>query len=299
MATCFEYTVEYASEEMCKDGGGNNHDIPFTANDPTGYYGRICGNNPYSSVVGEAIVFLRDGGQLSGLSQSARDSYLDVVDLVMDDVEARCRAAAPGQCIDAAQVCAGIVADMYAALVTNETCVLQPGGEVAHELGPLETCHHQPVFYGFGTDAVDYCDGEPGADEMADPPFGDIQALVSCNPQTSCEVDRQLLRNIQSSFSVFLDEEVTLDIVDSMTQCGPGAQIGGLDSGEDAKALADAFDVRNGDVIRQIASIYIEDVADAAAAVTSLLQDPSTTIVIHRPQSGPGCDTLTYTIDVP
>lgn len=314
MAICFEYTVEYPTPEKCKDGGGTDWNIPFTGSSPDGYHGRFCSNNPYSADVGNAIVFLRDGGNLSELDSAARTNYLDAVDLVMDELEAECRTAAPGQCVDEAQVCAGIAADMFAALVTNETCVLEPGGEVEHQLQGLEQCYWSPVFYGFATEGSDYCtddtsgldttagvDTTAGADsttgEMADPPFGDLEELVSCDPQTSCDVDRQLLINIQANYEVFLDDEVTLTIVDSSVQCGPGAQIGGLDSSEDSKELADAFDLRNGDIIRQIESTYILDMEDAAAAVSSLLQDPSTTVVVRRSQ-GSGCDSLTYDIDV-
>jgi len=132
---------------------------------------------------------------------------------------------------------------------------------------------------------------------MSDPPFGDIEELVSCNPQTECDVEAELLSNISANFDVFDEEGVTLEIVDSTVSCGPGAQIGGLDSGEDAKELADVFDFRNGDVIRVIESVTIDDLDDALVAVSSLLEDPSTTIVISRPTQS-GCDTLSYDIDI-
>lgn len=137
---CFEHTLVRDQPGQCQDDDGVKFTISFTGNDPVGYHGRTCFNSPSIALVGEAIDHLRAGGQLAELSPEARSAYVSAVDVVRADIEAQCATAAPGQCIDAAQVCTGIAADAYEQLVVEETCVLQLGGVEPVVLGPGDVC---------------------------------------------------------------------------------------------------------------------------------------------------------------
>jgi len=106
-----------------------------------------------------------------------------------------------------------------------------------------------------------------------------------------------LLQHVSAKFGVFADEHVTLTIVDRDAPCGPGARLDGLDDGEHASALAEAFDIRNKDVVAEIGTSTIVGVDDAMDAVAAVLEDPSTALIVRRPE-GPGCKTLVYAIDV-
>jgi hypothetical protein len=311
---CFEYTVEYDLPTQCQSNMGVNYDIPFTGSTPDGYHGRFCFNSLSIPLVLEAIEHLEGGGQLSDLSVEVVSAYVSTVDAVQADLQAECITAAAGQCMNAAQVCTGIGADMYEQLVVDETCVLEVGAVEPIVLGPGEACEFAPYQATSSAESGDHCtesttggganDGTDGADEttgdstgMMLGPFGDIEALVRCDREGICEVDQELVSNISAHFEVFGHERVTLTIVGKDAPCGPGARIDGLDPHEHATELAAALGLRNGDVIRELEAITLEDVDDAMDAVGSLLEDPSTTIVLRRPE-GSRCDTLALEIDV-
>jgi len=316
---CFEYTVEYELPKRCQNDMAYGYDIPFTGTAPDGYRGRVCFNSSAIAQVVEAIDHLEGGGQLSDLSVAVQSAYVSTVDAVKADVQAECIIAAPGQCTNAVQVCTGIGADMYEQLVVDETCVLELGGVEPIALGPGEVCEFAPVDQATGSaESDDHCTeattggggtgvdetGSGGADEtsggttgMMFGPFGDIDTLVRCSRPTLCEVERELVSNLSSHFEVFLQERVTLTMVGREARCGPGVRLGGLDPREHATELADAFGLRNGDIIREIGATSIEDLGDAMDAVGSLLEDPSTTLVRQRAERS-GCETLALQIDV-
>ena len=323
VGNCFEFEV-LTAQVTCTSA--NHVELPINFNGHNGgYYGRACTNASAVPLAADAINTLRNGGTLAGLDPATLGGYQEVVGLVLDAIEAQCMIAASGQCTKASkeEVCGGVRAAAYAALITNETCILEPSG-----LGRVEeeSCNFNQVFYGTddgGTD--DACtdptmtdgssggadgttgsvDGTTGGSEAGDSttsamagPWGDLEALVSCDPQTDCEIDRELLFNVSANFDVFTTEGVTLNVVGSSTSCGPGAQIGGIDSGEDVEELADAFDFRNGDIVFKVDTITIQDFGDALKAAEHL-SEPSgtTTVVVKRPTSA-GCTTLSYDLEV-
>lgn len=308
---CFEFTVTYDSPIPCLDGYGVSLDIPFNDADQTGYRGEACYISSTISDILEAIEHLDGGGQLSELSPQVRDAYQAAVEAVADDIEAECTNAAAGQCTNAAQVCEGIAADAYEQLVVNETCVLEIGDVELVTLRPGEVCesvldsaggtgdggHCTETGDGGGADETTGSGGADGSTGAMLEPFGDLDALVSCSSSTSCEIEAELLHHISANFGVFSVEEVTLTMIDRDAPCGPGARIGGLDQGEDARALADVFDLRNDDVVAQVDARAIEDASDAMDAVGSLLEDPSTTLVLRRPE-GLGCAEVILDIQV-
>jgi hypothetical protein len=320
---CFEYTVEYEGPLPCNTVMGDDYEIPFTGSAPDGYHGRFCFNSSSIPLVLEAIEHLESGGQLSELSVEVQNAYITTVNAVQADLQAECITAAAGQCIDEVQVCTGIAADMYEQLVVDETCVLALGGVEPIVLGPGEACEFAPyqatgsaesgehctdeTTGGGGSDGADETTGgggSDGADEttgdstgMMLGPFGDIEALVRCDRQSHCDVERELVSNLVAHFDVFAQERVTLTIVGKDAPCGPGARIDGLDPREYTTELAAAFGLRNGDVIHELEATTLEDLGAAMDAVASLLEDPSTTIVLQRPE-GLGCETLTIDIDV-
>lgn len=306
---CFEYTVEFADEQQCTDGFAQTLTISFTGTDPDGYHGRSCSNSESNALVADAINHLRSGGSLDELGTETAAAYSAMVSTLEAQVYAGCMAAAPDQCIDEEITCNGIVADMHAQLITAQTCILEPGGVEEVALRPGEVCQLNPVVFDSTGGSGDFCTMDGGVDDtagdgadgttgaMADPPFGDVEALVSCNSQTECEIDSELLSNISASFGVFEAEGVTLTLVDETSPCGPGARIGGLDDGEDSAELAEILDLRNGDVIRQVESVSIDGLDEAMEAVSRLLESPSTTLVIRRPSDG-GCQSLTYELEV-
>jgi hypothetical protein len=168
---CFAYTVEYDLPRQCQTIGGNI-DIPFTA--PSGYHGRHCFNSPSVPLVMDAIDHLRAGGQLSDLALDVQTAYISTVDSVRADIQAECNTAAPGQCLDADQVCTGIAADAYEQLVVDETCILALDGIERVTLGPGEVCEASVNEQGTGSvDTGDHCiettigTGDSGLDETA------------------------------------------------------------------------------------------------------------------------------------
>jgi hypothetical protein len=127
--------------------------------------------------------------------------------------------------------------------------------------------------------------------------FGDIDTLVHCSRPTLCEVDQELVSNLSAHFEVFLQERVTLTMVGREARCGPGVRIGGLDPREHSTALAEAFGLRNGDIIREFEATTLGDPGDVMEALDSWLEDPSTAIVGQRAE-GSGCETFALQINV-
>jgi len=169
---CFEYTVEYELPKQCKTAAVNI-EVPFTG--LGGYHGRHCFNSPSLPLVMDAIEHLHAGGQLSDLALEVQTAYISTVDSVRADVEAQCITAAPGQCINADQVCNGIAADAYDHLVVDETCILTLDGIERVTLGPGEVCEASVSEQ--STDSADTGDqciavtsgtGDSGLDETAE-----------------------------------------------------------------------------------------------------------------------------------
>jgi hypothetical protein len=137
---CFAYTIERTTPAKCLDSDGADLTISFTSTNPNGYRGRFCFNSPSVALVVEAIDHLETGGQLADLGMDVVGAYLSTVNAVKDDLEAECVTAAPGQCIDASQVCMGIAADMYEQLVVEQSCVLALGGTEPVVLAAGQSC---------------------------------------------------------------------------------------------------------------------------------------------------------------
>lgn len=182
---CFEFTVQHEVPTKCLTMGGGDIDIPFNGSDPDGYHGRSCFNSASVPDVLDAIAHLRAGGQLSELSLAAQDAYVGAVEAVQADVLVECMTAAPGQCMNAMQVCTGIAADLYEQLVIEQTCVLEPAGVVRISLMPGDVCHSvaDPATSsaGSGDDCTDTAThGTEGLDDTAttDPSADDTTAAT-------------------------------------------------------------------------------------------------------------------------
>lgn len=307
---CWEYTVP-AAAQACTDQLGASLPIPLTG--ANGYFGRFCkpgqGANEATAL---ATAVVEDGNDIgTELGTDFVSNWGEVADFMHADINARCLATAPPACSSAtAKSACENVADLGRARLLSQLDFVVYGGQDVFTLGALEECTFAPIFFGLadtdgmGEGGVD--DGtfwaSDGADDTAGPPaepFGDVGRLIDCSPQTDCDVDRELLFNVQQWMGVFYDEGVSLSLVDATTTCGPGAQISGLDVGEHAHELAQEFDLRNGDIIASVNSTALSSQAKALDVVEILVNDDlsSTTIVIERRQGGT-CATLTYTIDV-
>lgn len=96
--------------------------------------------------------------------------------------------------------------------------------------------------------------GGGGLDEsgggMQSDPFGDIDELVYCSPQTECTIEQELVDNIKLNSDVFADEGVGLTF--GSWPEGSGVKISGLSAGDYSKELADELDLRNNDVITHV-----------------------------------------------
>lgn len=311
---CFEYTVAYELPAECLTDMGWNIDIPFNGSAPLGDHGRVCFNSSSIPHVMQAIEHLEGGGQLSDLGMEVRTAYVATVDAVKAELQAQCNTAAPGQCTNAAQVCTGIAADMYEQLVIDETCVLQLAGVEPVALAPGEVCEHGLVEQATdagepgehcteGTtgrsrsDGADETTGDTGDTGMMVEPFGDLDTLVRCSRPTSCEVDEALVANLSAHLDVLGQERATLTLVGKDAPCGPGLRLGGLDPREHTTALAHAFGLRNGDVVHALEGVALEGMSAAMNAIASLLEDPSTELVVQRAVSSE-CETLVVAIDV-
>lgn len=172
---CFDYTLERASPIWCSNEEGASYPIAFTGNDPPGYRGRTCFNSTFVPLVVAAIEHRQVGGELSDLSAAIVGAYVTTVSSVRADLEAECILAAPGQCINAAEVCSVVGADAYERLVVEQSCTLSLDGTEPVVLASGQTC--EPIAADQTTDADgsgDHC-LEPttttttAVDDTADP----------------------------------------------------------------------------------------------------------------------------------
>ena len=95
---------------------------------------------------------------------------------------------------------------------------------------------------------------------------------MSCNGSNVCVVDRALVDNVTANFSTFYAEGVSLALV---TNPADGAQITGLDRGEDSTDLADAFGIEEDDVIIEVDGMSLDSEEAAAAVMEHLAGSPS------------------------
>ncbi|MBC8067000.1 MAG: hypothetical protein IAG13_01595 [Deltaproteobacteria bacterium] len=203
------------------------------------------------------------------------------------------------------QVCtpgsAAALCDLYVTAAAEDILLeLQGGGDAQPNpsspgskfLAEDEVCDYVADFGETGGDDGGSDSGGPPAD-----PFGDLDDLVACSPQTSCTLDAQLLWNVQASFNEFYDEGVSLTIGNSGTPCNvTGVIIGGLGTGEDSKKLADKFGFRNADVISKVEGINTNSETNTFAVVHDLetTTDPVTLTIKRR--NGSTCTILNYTL---
>lgn len=146
---CFAFTLEVSEPVACQDAEAYTYFIAFTDHATEGYRGRTCFNSTSVPLVVEAIGHLRAGGQLLELSEEVIGAYVTTANTVRADLEAECILAAPGQCINAAQVCSVVGAQAYQQLVIDETCVLGLDGTEPVTLEPGQVC--EPVVGDGGT----------------------------------------------------------------------------------------------------------------------------------------------------
>lgn len=154
---------------------------------------------------------------------------------------------------------------------------------------------------GGATDESGSTDGNSGADSSGGETsgFGDIDGRIECSSSTSCTVDASLLRDIADNFATFYAEGVFLQILPASTPCNTaGAVLSGLDAGDDAKALADAIGLRNGDIIALVEGIELSSMDKAADIIDDLSSssDPISMTVKRRASNSCRSFNLTLTI---
>jgi hypothetical protein len=168
-------------------------------------------------------------------------------------------------------------------------------------------CDFHPDLATSGNEDGPVCDGGDEADEgvdeesgapLLDDPFGDLEALVECSGSTTktCVIEPELLANITENFQTFYDEEVWLQMV-NITGPGRGAQITGVDSGEDVEALLDAFGIEDEDLITHVNNIHLEGEQDALQAIYEIPLTTAWNVTVRR-WNGTSWDTLSYAISV-
>lgn len=140
--------------------------------------------------------------------------------------------------------------------------------------------------------------GDTGVDESGGGggigPFGDIGSLVSCTSRTSCIVESELLRNIQSNFWVFHDDGVRLEAV-SISGLGGGVRISGFDRGETSEQLLDAFSIADGDVLTHVNGASLGSMTTIEEVFLDLATADSWRITVRRPR-GSSWVSLDYSI---
>lgn len=178
------------------------------------------------------------------------------------------------------------------------------GGTSKKSINPeTQDCDFKPestdgFFPGEGDDGDG--DGGEGGDDTTGAgagPFGDIDMLVYCDPQTTCVVDEDLLANVAANFTVFDDEEVRLTAV-SISGVGRCAQVSGLDNGEDSKELLDAFGIQNNDLITHVNGTALSSTANVHQVVYDLGGATSWTVTVRR-WNGSTWTTLNYSVSLP
>lgn len=141
--------------------------------------------------------------------------------------------------------------------------------------------------------AVDDTGGDEG-DDGGVAPFGEVDDDVDCSPSTTCTMTQELFDAVWSNFHVFYDEEVTMTFV---TTPAKGYQIGGLDSGEHAEELFDAFGLVNGDIVTHVNGLSLGNTSALDAAYDSLQTQSSWTLRVRR-WNGSSWATLDYTVSL-
>lgn len=179
-------------------------------------------------------------------------------------------------------------------------------------VAPESMCSYEPQYGSTGevdpsssdggaADESGSTDGNSGADSSGGETsgFGDVDGRIECSSSTSCTVDASLLRDIADNFATFYAEGVFLQILPASTPCNTaGAVLSGLDAGDDAKALADAIGLRNGDIIALVEGIELSSMDKAADIIDDLSSssDPISMTVKRRASNSCRSFDLTLTI---
>lgn len=165
----------------------------------------------------------------------------------------------------------------------GEMCDFQPGlggdtggGESTSSGGNSDTGDST------GDDGLDSTGTGSSGGAVVDP-FGDVSALIYCDASgVLCSYQPELVDNIDANFSVFFQEQVSLELLRSTDADYPGVRLSGLDSGEASKDLADAFGLQNDDVLKNVNGIDIEDEADASEAIDALISSEAVALSLER-----------------
>jgi hypothetical protein len=125
-------------------------------------------------------------------------------------------------------------------------------------------------------------------EDVASQPFGDIESLVNCSRPRLCTIEEELVENFALNYNQFYNEGVEFNLVTVGTWPEyTGLQVTGLELGDDAKELLDAFDIRNNDVITHVNGEAL-DSGEAVWEIVGDLFDVSTWEITGRRQVFPG-----------
>ena len=154
---------------------------------------------------------------------------------------------------------------------------------------------------GGGGDESGSTDGNSGADSSGGETsgFGDVDGRIECSSSTSCTVDASLLRDIADNFATFYAEGVFLQILPASTPCNTaGAVLSGLDAGDDAKALADAIGLRNGDIVSRVEGIELSSMDKAADIIDDLSSSSDPVSMTVRRRASNSCRSFNLTLTI-
>lgn len=315
---CWDYHMDHASiQDSNSDGyydstctnyhGGATMNAPLPT---TAIPAREClppnGQTAHEDI--KAAIAAKLGEDLESLTMSQVETYEDFIDGVVDEVVKTCSALLTcneqycdiDQGMPGMQACtmpsARSLCETYVENLALDTLDLNTGADVPEYGVP------NPNYYHYGVTVCDYVPestgtgGETGGlDETGTAqsnPFGDVEMLIDCAPQTECTVAQALADNIKTHFSIFFDEGVELEL--GSWPEGNGARVSGLSSGDYSKEIADEFDIRNNDVVTHINGTALTTMS--AEALANTLLDLHYNGYFELTVERRGSSTLTYEI---
>lgn len=335
---CWSYTQMIEDSEpdgdfdsTCKDSGGFDLEVAIPmSGDMTG---QTCVTNPVHLAMRSVIRSVNHNGDTSEATMQEISDYITATNAISEALRIECRAWLLGEgcvvsCQDPENCTQQEATAVEAADAICDDFLVTPSQDAMHDftgctgwdppvestIGNIEVSDPDECFAldtGGGDDLGDppiMCDGDGEAGAPADETgeelgFGDLDNLISCSPSTTCEIGDELLYNVQANFEIFHDEGVLLTMVSLSggTSGGTivGAQLTGLDSGEDSYDLLwTHLGLRNNDVITHVNTVPLNSSANVLEVLEDLLTTATWDVTVRRARSG-GWDTREYFIHLP
>lgn len=315
-------------DSQCFNALGNQIPVAIpTSGDMTG---QACVTNPVHLSMRSVIRSVNHNGDTSEAAMQETSDYVTATNNISADLETECRAWLLGSgcvvsCQDPESCTQQEVTAVEAADAICDDFLVTPSQDAMQDFSgcdgwdpPVESTVENievadpdecfALDTGGGDDLGDppiMCDGdgEAGApaDETGAPAdFGDLDNLIYCSPSTTCEIGDELLYNVEANFDIFHDEGVILEMVSLSGGTIVGAQISGLNSGEDSYDLLHThLSVNNGDVITHVNSVALDSEAHVLQVVSELLDTITWNVTVRRAGFGGAWSTRNYTVHLP